>query len=55
MRRIKGAFDVGGFVAEDNSGLADKNSRRSVLGLELTITFYKERNPSPEVDARSSE
>jgi hypothetical protein len=36
MRQIKGAFDVSdvaGFVAEDNSGLADKNSCVPCLNL----------------------
>ena len=45
MQQIKGAFDVAGFVAEGNSGPADKTGRRSVLKLEFSIAIEKERNP----------
>jgi hypothetical protein len=47
MRQIKETFDVTGFVAEENSGLTDKNGKRSVLKLEFSIIIEKEHNPNP--------
>ena len=47
MRQIKDAFDVTGFVAEENSGPTDKNGERSVLELEFSIIIEKEHNPNP--------
>jgi hypothetical protein len=47
MRQIIGAFDVTGFVAEENAGPTDKNGERSVLKLEFSIIMEKEHNPNP--------
>ena len=47
MRQIQDAFDVTGFVAEENSGPTDKNGKRSVLKLEFSIIIEKEHNPNP--------
>ena len=47
MQQIKDAFDVTGFVAEENSGPTDKNGKHSVLKLEFSIIIEKEHNPNP--------
>ena len=47
MRQIQDAFDVTGFVAEENSGPTDKNGKRFVPKLEFSIIIEKEHNPNP--------
>jgi hypothetical protein len=49
MRQIKDAFDVAGFVAEENSGPTDKNGKRFVLKLEFSITIEKDTKSEPGV------
>jgi hypothetical protein len=57
MRQIKGASDVPGFVAEENSGHTDKDGKRPMLKLklELSIMIEEECNPSPKSERKKAQ